>query len=219
MSRQKSLQEDFRGISYFTILELLAVISIMVLLVSLLLPGLNKAREKAREMACANNLKQMNYCFLSYLNDNAEYYMGHNNDPVGAIWCYKLLTYVNTSIPSGSNSVYSGIFKCPADREPTHINIMNTTPDYMDVSYGYNAGYPNAASNQWYGLKMNKVRNPSLKVLVADSGLWYQIESASASSRVYRHRTGDNFLWADGHASWEPSTFPPPTYEYYRASY
>jgi len=66
---------------------------------------------------------------------------------------------------------------------------------------------------------MNNVKNLSSKVLVADSTLWYQIEDTSASKRSYRHRTGDNFLWADGHVAWEPATFPPPTYEYYRASY
>ena len=58
----------------FTLIELLVVVAIIAVLVAILLPGLQRARESARRVVCASNLRQVGTAILTYMHDNDDYF-------------------------------------------------------------------------------------------------------------------------------------------------
>jgi len=80
------MKKKFSKPDGFTLIELLVVVVIIAILAAMLLPALSKAREKARQATCMNNLKQIALGFMLYLQDYDERFPRRTEGGPGVYW-------------------------------------------------------------------------------------------------------------------------------------
>src|SRR3954468_10169427 len=68
----------------FTLVELLVVIGIIALLISILLPALNKARESARQVKCLSNIRQLSLAAFTFASENKGWMVGRGGSGIVA---------------------------------------------------------------------------------------------------------------------------------------
>lgn len=102
-----------RGRSGFTLIELLVVIAIIAILAAILFPVFAKAREKARQTTCLNNMKQISNAWMMYTQDYDETCpLLVHHDASQRTWEGELEPYVKSwgifNCPSGNNARGTG---------------------------------------------------------------------------------------------------------------
>jgi prepilin-type N-terminal cleavage/methylation domain-containing protein/prepilin-type processing-associated H-X9-DG protein len=202
---------DGRG---FTLIELLVVIAIIALLMGILLPSLNRAREQARKIACLSNMRQMGVALGAYLIDS-EYRLPpsscHCKDP-NDHWLRILTGYTQEQL----------LFRCPSDRAKGLVDwdrpleeqkqgryssfAVNALLDPIHFRYGVHGNRYN---------NTGQIRRPIYTIWISEAPdtenfnladhihpeSWEGSEEYARQFVAWdRHQGTSNYLFADGHA-------------------
>lgn len=219
----------------FSLIELIVVIAIISIMAALLFPTFATAREKARQITCNSNLRQLGMAMTEYIQDSDERFPNAAHGGVPGMNQYAWMYYRSysdngTDIDPGrfvvtASSIYpyvgsKRLFVCPDD----------TVADSNGDSYAYNSCLttPIDAAAVWAGKNVNIITDSSVTMLLTEEGdasvgkstndaLFNMFNAAytptntnvtgyDAGAYSGRHLNGSNILHVDGHVKWYSSS-------------
>lgn len=226
---------QYRPARGFTLIELLVVIGLIAVLISLLLPALNKARSAARMTKCMANHRQIVNGLLMYVNDNRlrlpPQYISETYNGITGLWPWYTHRFIGK---------YVGSMREPKTPEASTKNFAIATVcpelgvlDFDRLGIGMNACWDNGMLRTNWNTRFipfSDIRNPSRTIMFVDvqrrdnggtSYLFEQFYETDAAPRswagskrsvAYRHGRKTVVSFADGHiesfATKDPPTGP-----------
>ena len=199
----------------FSLIELLVVIAIIAILAAMLLPALNKARERARTIQCSSLFSNSGKCLALYSDDFKEYY------PSNSVSMFRPTGRMAGYWPKEKGDVHYGGFGngttwktskyiCPSAAQPN----TDIDPAYWSDGYSFTQGYNNYFTDTYVNedknpsiLKKSTWRYPSKLLIMGDASdcriTYFPFSSSDGKKRMRpRHSNGCNILFGDGHVTW-----------------
>ena len=199
-----------RFLTGFTLIELLVVIAIIALLMAILIPVLNGAREQGKRAACLHNLKGLILAWIMYTDDNdGRLVRGNAVDDDG--WVRRIGTLpIEEPIEEQLDAIRKGLlfeytkmvklYRCPVAKR----NEMRT---YSTVHSMNGAKF--TGSGDVYK-KLSEIRRPGERLVFLDDygedwdacwAVWYT-QSSWWNPIPMRHHGGTTLAFAGGHCEW-----------------
>ena len=187
----------------FTLVELLVVIAIVMLLISILMPALKKAKEYASASSCLGNLKQNALCVNLYIEDYDSWY------PWTTTPARSLLNLYIQGVPQ--------IFNCPSNKATLVYPYSWTAGVKSGYLWSYRM-FRGASADDSCPVSAKRLKNLSSAPLVADadwiieqapyywqtSYIYFSWAPAGDIHNAMRHSNAPNAAFADGRAAWTP---------------
>ena len=176
----------------FTLIELLVVIAIIAILAAILFPVFARAREKARQTSCLNNVKQLALGAHMYFQDYDERLLHYRHEVPGntsIYWWHMVAPYLKNA----------QIFQCPSDSDTTYDYGWN----YRYLGWPGRGGTSGSAAGA-----LAEITEPAQTICIGEKEGGVVVYPASMDTywptynAPNRHNEGANYAFCDGHAKW-----------------